>query len=105
MAQLVKSLLQFKMQFKPCNAGDHFIPGSGRSPGEGIGYPLQYSWAFLVAQTIKTSPAMRETWVQSLGWEDPLEEGSIPAWGIPMDRGDWRATAHGVVESQAQLSD
>ena len=48
---------------------------------------------------------MRETWVQSLGWEDPLEEGSIPASGIPMDRGDWRATAHGVAESQAQLSD
>ena len=48
---------------------------------------------------------MRETWVQSLGWEDPLEEGSIPAWGIPMDRGDWRAIAHGVAESQAQLSD
>ena len=46
------------------------IPGSGRSPGKGIGYPLQYSWASLVAQMVKNPPAMQETWVQSLGWED-----------------------------------
>jgi len=47
-----------------CNAGDHSsIPGSGRHPGEGIGYPLQYSWASLVAQLVKNSPAMQETWV------------------------------------------
>ena len=53
------------------NAGDpSSIPGSGRSPGEGIGYPLQYSWASLVAQLVKNLPAMQETWVQSLGWED-----------------------------------
>ena len=59
-----------------CHAGDPgSIPGSGRSPGEGIGYPLQYSWALLVAQMVKNLPAMRETWVRSLGWEDPLEEG------------------------------
>jgi len=59
-----------------CNAGDPgLIPGLGRSPGEGIGYPFQYSWAFLVAQLVKDLPAMRETWVQSLGWEDPLEKG------------------------------
>ena len=51
------------------------IPGSGRSPGEGIGYPLQYSWASLVAHLVKNPPAMRETWVRSLGWEDPLEKG------------------------------
>ena len=51
------------------------IPGSGRSPGEGIGYPLQYSWASLVVQMVKNPPAMQETWVQSLGWEDPLEKG------------------------------
>ena len=51
------------------------IPGSGRSPGEGIGYPLQYSWASLVSQMVKNLPAMRETRVQSLGWEDPIEEG------------------------------
>ena len=47
-----------------CNAGDlSSIPGSGRSAGEGIGYPLQYSWASLVAQLVKNPPAMRETWV------------------------------------------
>ena len=51
------------------------IPGSGRSPGEEIGYSLQYSWASLVAQMVKNLPSMWETWVQSLGWEDPLEEG------------------------------
>ena len=51
------------------------IPGLGRSPGEGNGNALQYSWASLVAQTVKNLPAMRETWDGSLGWEDPLEEG------------------------------
>ena len=94
-----------------CNAGDPFlIPWSGRSAGEGIGYPLQYSWASLVAQMVKNQPAMRETWVLSLGWEDPLEDGmathsSILAWRIPMDRGAWQATVHGVAKSQTQLSD
>ena len=59
-----------------CNAGDpDLIPDSGRSPGEGIGYPLQYSWASLVGQLVKNLPAIRETWVQSLGWEDALEKG------------------------------
>ena len=72
-----------------CNAGDPgSIPGLGRSPGEGKGYPLQYSWASLVAQLVKNLPTMRETLVQSLGWEDPLEKGktthySILAWRIP----------------------
>ena len=61
------------------------IPGSGRSAGEGIGYPLQCSWASLVAQLVKSPPAMWEIWVRSLGWEDPLEKGkathsSILAW-------------------------
>ena len=60
-----------------CNAGDPgSIPGLGRSPGEGIGYPLQYSWASLVAQTVKNLSAMWEMWVRSLNWEDPLEMGS-----------------------------
>ena len=60
-----------------CSAGDpNWIPGSGRSPGEGIGYPLQYSWASLVAQLVKNPPATLKTWVQSLGWEDPLEKGT-----------------------------
>ena len=59
-----------------CNAGDPIsIPGSERSTGEGTGYPLQYSWASLVAQLVKNLSAMWETWVQSLGWEDPLEKG------------------------------
>ena len=59
-----------------CNAGDPgFIPGSGRSPGERIGYPLQYSWASLVAQLVKKLPAMQETWIRSLSWENPLEKG------------------------------
>ena len=58
-----------------CNAGDpSLIPGSGRSLGEGIGYPLQYSWASLVAHLVKNPSAMQEIWVQSLGWEDPLEK-------------------------------
>ena len=63
------------------------IPGSGRFTGERIGYPLQYSWASLVAQLVKNLPAMWETWVQSLGWDDALEKGkathsSILAWRI-----------------------
>ena len=72
-----------------CNTGDpSSIPGSGRSAGEGIGYPLQYSWASLVAQLVKNPPATWETWVRSLDWEDPLEKGkathcSILAWRIP----------------------
>ena len=58
------------------NAGDPgSIPGSGRSAGEEISYPLQYSWVSLVAQLVKNLPAMRETWVQSVGLEDPLEKG------------------------------
>jgi len=63
------------------------IPGSGRSAGEGIGFPFQYSWTSLVAQLIKNPPAIREAWVQYLGWEDPLEKGkathsNILAWRI-----------------------
>ena len=71
-----------------CNAGDHgSIPGLGKSPGEGIGYTLQYSWASLVAQLVK-NPAIQEIWVRSLNWEDPLEKGkaihpSILPWRIP----------------------
>ena len=52
-----------------CNAGDPgSIPGSGRSPEEGIGYPLQCSWASLVAQMVKNLPAMQETWVGKIPW-------------------------------------
>ena len=69
-----------------CSAGDpSSIPWLGRSAGEGIGYPLQYSWASLVAQLAKNPPAMWETWGQSLDWEDPLAKekatySSILAW-------------------------
>ena len=71
------------------NAGDPgSIPGLGRSAREGIGYPFQYSWASLVGQLAKNPPVMWETWVQSLGWEEPLEKGkathsNVLAWRIP----------------------
>ena len=83
-----------------CNSGDpRLIPGSGRSTGEGTGYPLQCSWASLIAQLVKNLPAMWETWVQSLGREDALEKGKathsrILAWRIP-----W------VTKSRTRLSD
>ena len=88
------------------NAGDSgSMSGLGRSPREGIGYPLQYSWAFLVAQLVKNLPAVWGTWVQPLGWKDFLEKEmvptpfSIPAWRIP-----W--IIHGCKESDTteQLS-
>ena len=76
------------------------IPESGRSAGEGIGYPLQYSWASLVAQLVKNLPAVWETWVRPLDWEYPLEKGkathsTILAWKFP-----W--TVH--AKSQTRLS-
>ena len=75
------------------------IPGLGRSPGKGIGYPLQYSCASLVAQLVKNLPAMQESWVRSLGWENPLGKGkathsSILAWRIP-----WTVKSMGHIES------
>ena len=68
------------------------------------------NWAPLVAQLVKNLPAMLETWVRPLGWEDPLEEGmvthpSILAWRIPMDRGAWWAAVHRVAKSQTRLND
>ena len=83
-----------------CNAGDpSLIPGSGRSPEEGIGYPLHYSRASLVAQLVKNPPTMWETWVQSLGWEDPLEKGkaTTPVF--------WPGKFLGVTKSRTRLSD
>ena len=82
------------------NVGDpSSIPGSGRSPGEGTGYQLQYSWASLAAQMVKNP--MQGTWVRILGWEDSLEEdmathSSMLALRIPMEGGAWRATVHRV---------
>ena len=89
-----------------CNAGDlGTILQLRSSPREGIGYPLQYSWASLVAQMVKNPPAMPVTCVRSLGSEDPLEEGmathsSILAWRIP-----WTEEAGGVAKSRTRLSD
>ena len=86
MASLVVPLMW--VEGSACNAGDPgSIPGLGRSTGEGIGYPLQFSWASLVAHRVKNPPTMWETWVRSLGQED-LEKGkathfSILAWRIP----------------------
>ena len=83
-----------------CNAGDlGSIPGSEISAGEGIVYCLQYFWDSL-AQLVKNPPAVWETWVRSLGWEDPLEKGtathpSILAWRIP----------HGVAKNRTCLND
>ena len=87
-----------------CRRPKVHIPGSGRFPGEGIGYLLQYSLSSLVSQTVKNLPAMWETWVRSQGWEDPLEESmathsSILAWRIPMDREACQYTVSGVVKS------
>ena len=82
----------------------------GRSTGERIGYPIQNSWASLVDKMVKNLCAVWETWFQSPGWEDPLEESmathsSILAWRIPMDRGAWRTMVHQVTKSWTRLSD
>ena len=89
-----------------CNAGDPgLIPWPRRSPGEGIGYPLQYFWASLVPQMVKKASVCNVVDLGLIpGLEDPLEEGmathsSIFTWRIPMDRGAWWATVHRVAES------
>ena len=80
-----------------CSAGDpSLIPGLGRSPGEGRGSPLQYSWASLVAQTVKSLPAMRETWVRSLGWEGPLEKGKATHSSVLAGRAPWTEEPGGL---------
>ena len=83
--------------------GPWFDSWVGKICWRGIGYSHQYSWAFWVAQLVKNSPTMQETCVQSLDWENPLENGpgshsSTLAWRIP-----W--TGHGVTKSQTRLSD
>ena len=89
-----------------CNAGDpSSIPGSGRSPGEGIGYPLQYCWASLVAQLVKNPPAVWETWVQSLGLgRSPGEGKGYPLQCSGLDN-SLDFIVHGVPKSQTPLSD
>ena len=86
-----------------CNAGDpSAIPGWGSSAGEVIGYPLQYSWASLVAQLVKNPPAMWETWLQSLGWEDSLEEGKITHSNILAWRILWTKESGGLQSMGSQ---
>ena len=88
-----------------CDVGDPgLIPGSGRSAGEGIGYPLQYSWASLVAQLIKNLPATRETWVQSLLGRSPGEGKGYPLQYSGLDS-SLDCIVHGVAKSQRRLND
>ena len=96
-----------------CNTRDPcLIPGSGRSTGEGIDYPVQYSWACLVAELVKNLPAMQETWFWFLGQEHPLEkEMALFHWTLQysclensMDRGAWRGTVHGVEKHWTRLN-
>ena len=77
--------------------------------GEGIGYPLQHSWASLVAHMVKNPPSMLESWVRSLGWDSLEKEGmaihpDILAWRIPMDRGAWQVPVHGVARVRHDLA-
>ena len=89
-----------------CNAGDSAsIPESGRSPWEGIGYSLQYSWGSLVAQTVKNLPAMRETWVRSLGWKDPLQEGMATTPVFLPGKSQWTEDPGRTPSMQLQESD
>ena len=75
------------------------IPGSGRSAGEGIAYPLQYSWASLMAQLVMNLPAIWETWTRSLGWEDPLEKGKATHSSGLENSMDYRYSSWGCKES------
>ena len=89
-----------------CNAGDpSSIPGLAKSAGEGIGYPLQYSWASLVAQLIKKLPAIQETWLRSLGWEDPLEKGKATSLQYSGLENSMDCIVHGVAKNWTQLRD
>ena len=85
-----------------CNTGDtDLIPGMGRSAGEGIGYPLQYSWASLVAQLVKNLPTVWETWDGSLGWEDPLEKRKA----THSSENSMDCIDHGVTERRTRPTD
>ena len=80
------------------------IPGPGRSAGEGIGYLLQYSWDPLVAQLVKNPTAMQETWVQSLGWKDPVEKGKAAHSSVLAWRNPWTIQSMGW-QTQTRLND
>ena len=88
-----------------CNAGDpSSIPGAGRSTGEGIGYPLQYSWASLVTHLVENPPAMRETWVLSLGLgRSPGEWKGYPLQNSGLENSVY-CIVPGVPKSQTWLS-
>ena len=80
------------------HAGDPgSIPGSGRSAAEGMGHPLPYSWASLVAQLVKNPPATRETWVRSLSWEDPVKKEGLPTPVLGLEN-SMDCTVHGVTK-------
>ena len=81
------------------------IPGLGRSPKEGIGYPLHCFWTSIVAQLVKNLSAMSETYVQSLGWEDPLEESMAAHSSYSRLENSRDCIVHGVTKSQTPLSD
>ena len=103
---LVCTCHHFLVSLKTKGSYVHFL----RQAKEILKMPLSYCRASLVAELVKNPPAGQESWVQSLGWEDPLEESmaahsSILAWRIPMDRGAWQATVHGVAQSRTRLSD
>ena len=93
-----------------CNAGDpSLIPGSEGSAREWIGYPHQYSWASLVAQLIKNPPAIRETWVRSLGWDQPRdpwrrERLPTPVFWPGEFRGLYSPWGHKELDMTEQLS-
>ena len=88
-----------------CNAGDlGSIPESGRSPGEGIGYPLQYYWASLVAQLVKNPPAVQETWVRSLRWKDPLKKGKATHSSITGLKNSTDCIVHRVTKSLLNIT-
>ena len=89
-----------------CDAGDpSSIPESGRFAGEGIGYPLRYSWASLVAQLVRNLPVVQETWVRSLGWEDHLEKGKATQLQYSGLDNSMDSIIHGVAKSWTGLSD
>ena len=90
----------------PHNAGDvGSIPGLGGCTGDGIGYPLQYSWSSRVPQLVKNPTAMWENWVWSLAWEDPLQKGMA---GYPLQysglENSTDCIVHGVTKCQTWLS-
>ena len=104
-----KSLSRSLATLLNCGLRSFFLPSETQQTQKNFALSHLSVGASLLAQMVKNLPAMREIWLQSWGWEDPLEEGmathsSILAWRIPMDRGTWWATVHGVTKNRTQLS-